>query len=203
MSSVVDTLEFQQLLEGLNDDNDRQIMTEVITDQETLLGDRRVSLSPFVSDVITDLSSFVSLKCEGIDFAVLGKLCNMILESRIGLKQMWAPMSSASRQMRQGQDYDIDHAREEIFRRMASVVANARNVFHSLEYLTTDDLEYIDSTLDLVVPTSRGIYTLTVGIGHALNEERFSRSTISSADVSRALNLLIQHRAAVTAETNP
>ncbi|CAN3371465.1 hypothetical protein DIURU_000176 [Diutina rugosa] len=95
------------------------------------------------------------MKTEGLDFAVAGKLSIRFLESQAGLEHACDPMSSTFYQIRQGQAYDID--REEIFRRMASVVANVRNVFHSFEHLTTDDLEYIDNILDTVVPNSRAI----------------------------------------------
>ena len=194
MSSVIGTPEFRHLLEGLNNDNDRQIMIGIITDREVSIRNRReLSVHSFFSEMILALSHFVFLKTEGFDLAIAGKLSD-------DLKHAWGPMSSTFDQIRQGQAYDID--REEIFLRMASFVANVRDVFHSFEHLTTDDLEYIDNILDTVVPTSRAIYYATVEVSRFTHMEIMSRSTISVEDMLRASHLLNQHETAVAAEAD-
>ncbi|CAN3375781.1 hypothetical protein DIURU_003789 [Diutina rugosa] len=199
-SSIVDSPKFQQILNKLNSDNDRESLTEIIKEQEGTKYPEEYAYS------VQDLVSSSIAKCHqiastipGIDPRYFPKLAHAYI--RFALQPKENPLVTTLGQISQGQAYDSDAAMKKHFEQTANVVADARRISHNTRGLTPEHLKRIDDVLDTVVPTQMADYAAMYEKVQGPYMEKALRSSIPPEIMAEAFLLLLESECAMDSDT--
>lgn len=194
-SSIVDSPKFQQILNKLNSNNDRESLTEIIKEQEGTKYPQEYAYS--VQDLvllsIAECNQTV-LTIPGIDPRYRPKLALAYLQFALQPKEN--PLVTTLSQILQGQAYDSDAAMKKHFEQTANIVADARRIFHNIQGLTPEHLKRIDDVLDTVVPTQVANYEAMYEKVQGPYMEKALRSSIPPEVMAEAFLLLLESECA-------
>lgn len=167
--SIIDSSEFQGLLEKLHTNNDREILVDIIKEQEHLEQEmeQNIMSNPYM-DILENMENLNNhvIACPGFSVEDHSKLILAEVELRLDLRKMEEVL--ADMDLKALKISDISERGEYvagIFQKgldmKLEILRKLRRVYHDLPSLTPDELKFIDERLDNMeqaqdVPLTRG-----------------------------------------------
>ncbi|CAN3371957.1 hypothetical protein DIURU_002531 [Diutina rugosa] len=199
-SSIIDSPEFQKIMEKLDNDEDRRKLVEIMEDDELAMQKvKKAKLSSSVWLTIANLNASVLLP-SALDQRNRHKLFVGLYEVRSFEKYNENPMHNVLEQISKGQRYDIDEAREMMFKMKADTVGKIKDVYHSLQGPTPGQLEYIDNALDNVVQAQVSNHYEGLQKYRETMMDKIMRYKLPPSILSEAFLLVHEFESAVDAE---
>ena len=199
-SSIIDSPEFQKIMEKLDNDEDRRKLVEIMEDDELAMQKvKKAKLSSSVWLTIANLNASVLLPL-ALDQRNRHKLFVGLYEVRSFEKYNENPMHNVLEQILKGQRYDIDEAREMMFKMKADTVGKIKDVYHSLQGPTPGQLEYIDNALDNVVQAQVSNHYEGLQKYRETMMDKIMRYKLPPSILSEAFLLVHEFESAVDAE---